>query len=231
MLFEDLLFPKRCVGCKKIGTYFCSGCKVNIRQGELICPICEGSAVGGQTHPLCKKRFGLDGLWSLGIYKDSLRSGIQQLKYKFVQSLAEELVDIVIEYWAIYQPFLLDEIKKSYGEGWVVIPVPLHTFRQNWRGFNQSKLLGQLLSKKLGLSYSDALKRVRFTKSQAKLKSFERKKNISGAFAITSNYKPSTMNHVLVIDDVWTTGSTLRECCNVLKRAGAKQVWALTLAR
>jgi len=187
--------------------------------------------MGGQTHPLCKTRFGLDGLWSLGIYEGGLRSAVQQLKYKFVKNLAEVLVNIVVEYWAIYQPFLLDNIKKDYGRGWVIIPVPLHNFRQNWRGFNQSKLLGQLLSKKLGLDYSDCLKRIRYTKPQAKLKSFERKKNIKDAFAVNSNYKPLTMNYVLLVDDVWTTGSTMKECCYILKKAGAKQVWALTLAR
>ncbi len=227
----SLLFPKKCVGCKKLGTYFCTSCIANVKQRQLICPICKDSAMGGQTHPLCKTRFGLDGLWSLGIYEGGLRSAVQQLKYKFVKNLAEVLVNIVVEYWAIYQPFLLDNIKKDYGRGWVIIPVPLHNFRQNWRGFNQSKLLGQLLSKKLGLDYSDCLKRIRYTKPQAKLKSFERKKNIKDAFAVNSNYKPLTMNYVLLVDDVWTTGSTMKECCYILKKAGAKQVWALTLAR
>jgi len=75
------------------------------------------------------------------------------------------------------------------------------------------------------------LKRVRFTKSQAKLKEKQRRQNIRGAFEISADYDLGTMNYILLIDDVWTTGSTLKECSYVLKRAGAQKVWAITLAR
>lgn len=230
-LILDILFPKRCIGCGKFETYFCEDCVRDIKQGDLVCPRCEKLAVGGQTHPICRRKFGLDGLWSLGIYQDQLKVAIQQLKYKGVKELADILVDITIEYWAKYQPFLLDQIKKSGGVGWVVIPVPLYWWRSNSRGFNQSSLIGQSLSKKLGLDYSEGLKRIRYTKSQVKLKEKDRRKNIFGAFALSSNYQLQTTPYILLIDDVWTTGSTLRECCYVLKRAGAKKVWALTLAR
>lgn len=236
----ELFFPKRCVGCKKFGIYFCKDCIGNIKQGELICPICEGLAVGGQTHPLCLKRFGLDGLWSLGVYSNPLKEAIVQLKYKYVKELSQTLVDIFIYYWAIYQPFLLDKIKLSNGKDWVVIPVPLHPVRQNWRGFNQAQVIGQDLSKRLGLSYCESLKRVRLTKPQAKLKGLDRRQNIKNAFEIDSSLRGAkraprrgtdNLTNVLLIDDVWTTGSTMRECCEVLKKAGAKRVWAITLAR
>lgn len=227
----DLLFPKKCVGCKKEGEYFCRNCIGDIKQTDLVCPRCERLAVGGQTHPVCRRKYGLDGLWSLGIYQDPLRSAIQQLKYKGVKELAEILVNITLEYWAKYQPFILDQIKKDQGLGWAVVPVPLYWWRTNDRGFNQSSLIGQILSKKLGLDYCDGLKRIRFTKSQVKLKGKQRKENIFGAFEITPDCKLSPVTCVLLIDDVWTTGSTLRECCYVLKRAGAKKVWAITLAR
>lgn len=227
----DLLFPRKCVGCKKEGSYICQDCVCDIKQMDLVCPRCEDLAIGGQTHPICKRRYGLDGLWSLGIYQDPLRKAIQQLKYKGVKELAEILTDITIEYWAKYQPFILDQIKKDRGRGWAVVPVPLHWWRQNSRGFNQSSLIGQILSKKLGLDYSESLKRVRFTRSQTKLKGKQRHQNIKDAFEITKPYTLSPKPYVLLLDDVWTTGSTLRECCWVLKRAGAKKVWALTLAR
>ena len=226
----DLLFPKKCVGCKSSGSYFCQDCVSNILQTDLVCPKCEKLAVGGQTHPICQRKFGLDGLWSLGIYKNPLREAIKQLKYRKVSEIAPVLVDILIEYWARYQPFLLEKIGKDKGEGWVVVPVPLHLFRENDRGFNQSNLIGQSLSKKLGLDFCEALKRTRYTKSQVGLLGKGRKQNISGAFSFSSNYELRTKN-CLLIDDVWTTGSTLRECWYILKRAGAKKVWAITLAR
>ncbi len=230
-LILDLLFPKRCVGCKKLDTYFCKNCISNILQTDLVCPKCEKLAIGGQTHPVCRRKYGLDGLWSLGIYQGYLREAIKQLKYGKVKELAEILVNITVEYWVKYQPFVLDQIKKDRGVGWAVIPVPLHWWRGNDRGFNQSSLIGQTLSKKLGLAYCDALKRVRYTKPQVKLKGYGRHQNIRNAFAISPNCQLQTTNSVLLIDDVWTTGSTLRECGYVLKRNGAKKVWALTLAR
>ncbi len=230
-LILDLLFPKKCVGCKKTGTYFCADCTSNILQTDLVCPNCERLAMGGQTHPICKRRYGLDGLWSLGIYQNPLREAIKQLKYRRVSELAVVLVDILVEYWAKYQPFILDQIKKDAGQGWVIIPVPIHWWRENSRGFNQSSLIGKTLSKKLGLNYCDDLKRIKYTKPQAGLKGKQRHQNIKGVFEISPNYTLYPKPYTLLIDDVWTTGSTLRECCNVLKRAGAKNVWAITLAR
>lgn len=236
-LILDILFPKKCVGCRKVGSYFCNECISNIAQTDLVCPKCEKLAVGGQTHPVCRRKFGLDGLWSLGIYQDSLKKAIQTLKYKKVKEVAEVLIDITLEYWAKYGAFIFDQIKKDGGEGWVVIPIPLHWFRENDRGFNQSNLVGQELSKRLGLAYLEAIKRTRYTKSQVKLKGKERHQNIRDAFEISPNCNqlagPSGLKTVncLLIDDVWTTGSTLREACYILKRAGAKKVWALTLAR
>ena len=239
----NIFFPKKCVGCGREGSYFCPDCVRNIKQTDLVCPRCEKLAVGGQTHPICRRRFGLDGLWSLGVYQDSLREAIKQVKYGKVAEIAPVLVDVLIEYWVKYQPFILDQIKKSGGVGWVIIPVPLFWWRTNSRGFNQSNLLGQNLSKKLGLDYCEALKRIRFTKSQVKLKGKQRRQNIFGAFAIDPSVvslpqddKSRSKNYTrlvncLLIDDVWTTGSTMRECTYILKRAGAKKVWGITLAR
>lgn len=227
----DVLFPKKCVGCNKEGSFLCQDCIGNIMQTDLVCPNCDRLAMGGQTHPICKDKFSLNGLWSLGVYLSPLKQAIQTLKYKRVQELAEILTNITIEYWAKYQPFVLDQIKKSNGEGWAVVPIPLHWWKRNDRGFNQSNLIGQLLSKRLGLDYSEALKRTRYTKPQVKLKGSQRRQNIKNAFEITKPYTLNPNPYILLIDDVWTTGSTMRECCYILKKAGAKKVWAITLAR
>ncbi|MBI2012290.1 ComF family protein, partial [Candidatus Daviesbacteria bacterium] len=186
-------------------------------------------SIGGLTHPFCIRRYGLDGLWSLGIYQDPLKRAIQKIKYRWIKELAGDLVDILIEYWARNPPILLDQIKKSQGKDWVITSIPLHWSRKNWRGFNQAELLAKLLAKKLGLKYQELLKRKINTKTQVGLDSYSRRKNIKGAFSLT---KPYTLNaNILLIDDVWTTGATLKECAKVLKRARAKSVWALTLAR
>lgn len=230
-LLLDLLFPKKCVGCGKSDTYFCVDCVTNIKQGELVCPKCEHPAVGGQTHPICRRKFSLDGLWSLGIYEGPLKKSIQKLKYgSLVRDFAPVLVDILIEYWARYQPFLIDEIKKDQGQGWAVVAVPLHWYRENKRGFNQSGLVARLLAQKLNLKFFEGLKRTRYTKSQVGLLGKQRRENIHNAFELSPNYSLYATNYLL-IDDVWTTGSTIRECGYILKRSGAKKVWAITLAR
>lgn len=230
MSLLDWLFPKTCCGCARWGTYFCPKCIKNIIQGDLVCPNCERLAIGGAVHPLCHKKYGLDGLWSLGRYQGPLKKAVKKLKYRFVRDFTGVLADLILEYWAKHPPFLLEELKKSRGRGWVVVSVPLHPKRQKWRGFNQSAELGKLLAQKLGLQYLEALKRVRYTKPQATLKGFERKRNLHNVFDLSSNCSLLSVN-CLLIDDVWTTGSTLKECAYVLKRGGAQKVWALTLAR
>lgn len=230
MSLLDLLFPKACCGCGKWGSYYCPQCIENITQGDLVCPVCEKPAIGGATHPLCRKKYGLDGLWSLGIYQGSLKKAIKKLKYRFVRDFTQVLIDLMIEYWVTHPPLLLDELKKSGGKDWIVVPVPLHPKRQRWRGFNQSSELGKLLAQKLGLGYKDVLTRTRYVRPQMELKAWQRKTNIKNAFALTDDCNLLPVNYLLV-DDVWTTGSTLKECGYILKRGGAKKVWAVTLAR
>ena len=172
----------------------------------------------------------MDGLWFLGVYDKPLKPAIQKLKYKWITELAGILTNIMIEYWAKNQPLILDQIKKDRGENWIVVPVPLHKRRQNWRGFNQSALLAKLLAHKLGLRYEDCLIRTKHTKPQMSLKSVDRKLNIRNAFVLNTKYDIQN-SKVLLIDDVWTTGSTLKECTSILKRNKAKTVWGLTIAR
>lgn len=225
----DFLFPKKCLSCGLYGAYFCRECIGEIRQADLVCPFCERPNLGGEVHPVCERKYGLDGLWSLGVYGGSLRRAIQKLKYKWISSVAEELTGITVEYWAKYPPVLLDKIKKTAGRNWIVTSVPLYPARQRWRGFNQSELLAKQFADKLGLHYGTLLKRIRNTTPQMKLSAPERRKNIKNAFEVAKPF--SSNSNILLIDDVWTTGSTLKECCYELKKGGAKTVWALTIAR
>ncbi len=113
----------------------------------------------------------------------------------------------------------------------MVIPVPLHVKRLRERGFNQSGILAREIARTCSIPLDCAsLERKVDTKPQTALKKTERAKNIRGAFAVTN---PDNVEgkKILLIDDVFTTGSTLRECARVLIRNGAKEVAALTLAR
>jgi ComF family protein len=226
----DLFFPKKCVGCNREGSYFCAGCIKEIGQKDLICPRCRRSAFGGLTHPICSRWYGLDGLWTFGAFHGSLRRAIQKLKYRYITEQAEILTDLVVDYLVRSQPIFLEQIIKSRGKDWAVTFVPLHWQRQNMRGFNQAELLAKKLSSKLGIPCLTLLKRTRNTHTQTSYDAQTRRTNIKNAFEIISSFQPLSSN-LLLIDDVWTTGSTLQECCYVLKKNGIKKVWAVTIAR
>lgn len=227
MSLLDWIWPKFCVGCGCRSCYLCANCLLLLGQKDLICPICWKLSLGGQTHPLCFRPWGLDGLWSFGAYQGALKKLIQKLKFRWVKGIAIELVDQLIIYWVWYLPLLIEQIKLDPGS-WVIVPVPLHPKRLSQRGFNQSALIGQLLSSRLGLSYRELLIKIKDTQSQVEFNAQKRRNNPKGAFTARNLIMPA---NVILIDDVWTTGSTLKECCKVLKQAGVKKVWALTIAR
>ena len=125
--------------------------------------------------------------------------------------------------------------KEADSAAWQIVPVPLYPRRERERGYNQAKIIAGIILSYLRAMYPDRqfilddkyLRRVRPTAQQAKLSKEERVKNISGAFAAIG----TAPENVILIDDVFTSGATLEECARTLKSAGAKKVFALTLAR
>ena len=114
-----------------------------------------------------------------------------------------------------------------------LVPVPLHRWRILRRRFNQSALIAQYLSKDTKIPcFLDILQRVRATETQGHLKVNERKKNVKNAFGFNFQYKEMIRNkHIVLIDDVYTTGATVTECTKILLKQGAASVSILTLAR
>lgn len=225
----DFLFPRRCLGCGKISGYFCSSCLEEIKPLQYqVCPVCERPAINGLAHFRCQTRFSLDGLTSIFPYEEAIKKAIGKLKYHFVTDLAEDLINLAAKYLASARhPYLL----RSHP---IVIPVPLHPRRERWRGFNQAELLGKMLAGYFYWQFCDnILVRHKHTKPQIGLKGAKRKENIADAFSVNPQFPKiyHLPSNILLFDDVWTTGSTLKECGKVLKRVGAKKVWGLTLAR
>lgn len=221
----DFIFPKRCIGCGGFGSYFCSSCfrKIRFVQNH-ICPVCERASIYGSTHPGCLSKYCLDGLSSVTYYDGLMKLAIRKFKYRPYLSHLGEVLGLLL---ANVSHFSLPK-----GE-WLVTSVPLHTHKEKERGFNQAEILGEIVAKKLGFSFkNDLLIRVKETKVQAKLSEKERKENIIKVFNVNTVKKQIIVRKsIVVVDDVWTTGATLRACANILKRGGAKQVWGLTLAR
>ena len=147
-----------------------------------------------------------------------MRRAIHALKYERVTAIAEPLGGVLADYLTQHPlPVTL------------LVPVPLHIERQRERGYNQSVLLAQALSRRLGYAVNTtALVRERHTKPQVGLNEGERRQNLLGAFRCAQRLDGA---RVLLIDDVCTTGSTMVECAAALRDAGAETIWGLTLAR
>lgn len=229
----DLLFPKTCLGCGRWGSYICSSCQNSLKfLSFLKCPVCCQPAVDGITHPGCRSRYALDGLYSFFPYNGTVKQAIKAIKYRFASSVSDDLIFCIPQvsinsFQTIfnYQFSILNSI---------LVPIPLHWSRRFWRGFNQAEVIASLLSKRLQIPVdSSILYRRRRTIPQVAVKNREeRLKNMKNVFCLA---KPDlTLRDsliIILIDDVFTTGATLREAGHALKRAGVKAVWGLTIAQ
>lgn len=226
----DLIFPKRCVGCGKFGGYFCAACRLKMRTvllSETICPVCEKSAVAGITHPTCHTKYTVDGLTSFFHYRGAVGKAVKTLKYRFVSDIAEAFVSQV-------SMNALSDILYTNDRKVVFVPIPLHRERLHQRGFNQAEVLGVLVAKRLQIPMrTDILVRTRATTPQVEMKHKEdRLQNMHGVFSINQKLAHVVKDtQVILFDDVFTTGATMRAAASVLKHAGAKRVWAVTMAR
>ena len=226
MSLIDLVFPKTCLNCKREGKYVCRNCAEKMRLSIEICPMCCRSSVGGVVHIKCKSDFGLDGLTSVWKHEGVIRKAILALKYKYATEVAKEL-----------QCFIVTELefeKFKFLENYYLVPVPLHWIRENNRGFNQTYMLGKYISSELGWKFvPDLIARNKQVSPQVGLKGDERRKNVTNVFTIKQENKLqiSRIKNVIIFDDVFTTGSTLKEAAKVLKMNGMAKVWGLTVAR
>lgn len=225
----DLFFPKRCVGCGKIGGYFCSSCIGNIQFPDHdMCPMCEKPAIDGYTHPRCRTKYAMDGLTSIFAYKGVIRGAVKELKYRGVFDLATELGSLMPQ--KVFGN--LSGIMRERGEG-VIIPIPLHAKRLQQRGFNQAAVVGKSMAQRLHITMdAKLLRRVRETTPQVQMRDRDKRiANMKDVFSIHDSQFPIHNSSILLIDDVFTTGATMRAATNVLKRAGVRFVWGVTIAR
>ncbi|MEK7472493.1 MAG: ComF family protein [Patescibacteria group bacterium] len=154
-------------------------------------------------------------------YEGVIRKAIISLKYKFAYDLTDELVDASLKQ--------LKKLKRS--KNTILIPIPLHKYRKNWRGFNQTEIIGEKLAKAMNWRYvPDLLLRTKSTVPQVGLKGAVRRNNLSGVFSVSPNILDTT-SHILLFDDVYTTGSTINEAKKVLTEAGFINIKSLTIAR
>jgi competence protein ComFC len=195
-----------------IAEFFCVSCRTPFLNGFPLdadgrCPLCRAGLRG------------FDAAYCFGSYEGTLRELVHLYKYGRIQTLSRPLADFL----AAALP--LDERFDA------VTPVPLHWRKQWQRGFNQSELLAQAIARRRGVPVVRALRRVRFTQTQAGLSNTERRKNVAAAFQRRRAARTLAGRRVLLVDDVMTTGATAAACARVLKQAGAAGVVLLTVAR
>ncbi len=219
----DLVFPKKCAGCQAEGPWLCPECfeKIIIVKAAF-CPFCQRITPQGQYCSRCRPRFNLTGVIIAANYENPLKDAIHKYKYDRIRELAEPLSELLVM-----------RLEAGFPTGnLVLIPVPLTKERERERGFNQAEVLAKKLSQAFDLSLvTNVLRRTKNRPAQITLTGRERRENIKGVFEVKGDLVKIKGKTILLLDDVMTTGATLNEAAGVLKKAGARNIWGLVLAK
>lgn len=221
-----MVYPKYCVGCHKEGFWLCKNCtKKIVLINKAYCPICSRLNDRGQFCSRCRVKTDLTGVIIAAHYKEGpLKEAIHTYKYDGIFDLKYDLSRLLIESLK----------RRNITMPYLMVPVPLHHSRLGQRGFNQSELLCKEIIRYCSnfQLISNKLIRVKKTPHQVDLDRKERIENIKNQFEWFGDIDELKGKKVIVVDDVYTTGSTLNECARVLRRsAKAKEVWGLVIAK
>ena len=201
-----LSFPPKCVLCRKL-----------LKEEEYaLCPACRISAPRFSRRK-SKPQF-LDSFAAVWYYEDSVRSSL--LRYKFGGLRA---------YGEPYGLLLADKMRKEETSDFdMLVWIPISRLRRLRRGYDQVELIARTLSRELDLPLVCALKKIRHTRPQSRIKGFEKRRaNVLGAYRVT---EPVEGKNILLLDDIVTTGATMAEAARMLKTAGAKEVHGIAVA-
>lgn len=232
-LVELAFFPSFCKVCRALletpgEKILCRSCLEKIRTHRSSFCLCCGRFFEGAVEPhLCLSCLNERPPFSVhrsgGQYRGELKDAILLFKYRGYEILGKPL-----------GRFLFESLKGEESLWWgvdAIVPVPLHSKRKRERGFNQAKILAEELSRLKNLPLEELiLRKMKNVPAQTSLEREERAKNVRGAYAVLKGGKIRGKT-VLLVDDVYTTGSTLKECSRELLKAGAKEIRAITIAQ
>ena len=210
-----LLFPDRCLFCRDIlplpdSLPLCSDCRTKHAPSGRICPGCERLWQGNSPTCGCQPNLkSLQSLYALSSYDQRWRQLLHDLKYRKRRSLGRPL-----GMW-----LAREIIAQNYCLPAVVVPVPLHRHKEKERGFNQSALIAEHAARFLKVPCRCLLTKNMDTISQTTISRRERYKNVSGVFSCTSALASGSV--VLLVDDIYSTGATMKEAASVLQDNGA----------
>lgn len=227
----DLVYPRNCVGCRGVvsdlqSRYICADCRNHIfRVQSPYCNTCGCPFFGEvESERVCPHCAELDPVFQAGrtvlLYRGVGLALIQEWKYHKALYLLDDIRSLIEQ-----MPGL-----RAYVESAILVPVPLHRRKLREREFNQSRILADLFGEAGGgLPVEELLQRVVDTESQTLLKLAARRRNVKNAFALSENALLRKDQTYILVDDVFTSGSTLNACSAVLRKAGARSIKALTL--
>ncbi len=220
------LFPSRCIFCQQTVTQsieVCTDCYQSLPHNDVCCERCALPLADEINHAvLCgrciQKMPAFDYAHSLFRYEADVIGLVHQLKFGEKIGHARTISEM-----------LLMKLLETDEQPDCLLPVPLHKSRLRQRGFNQSIEISRVISRKLAIPIEhSAVVRQRSTAAQTGLNAKQRQKNIRGAFSVVSKLP---YRHVLIVDDVMTTGVTVNELAMLLKKNGVKRVGVLSIAR
>ena len=226
-----LCFPPHCAACKTAtepGIHLCAACAESVQRIEPpFCQRCSQPFDGAITQQFtcsnCAERevhfeCAVSAYLSRGVVRDFIHAFKYNGQFHLRHPLADWLATALDDPRIASQPFD------------ALVPVPLHHVRFREREFNQAAELATLVAKPREIPVLHALRRTRYTSTQTKLDRHERMENLRGAFRVRHTARVKE-RHLVLVDDVFTTGSTVEECSRVLLRAGAASVRVITVAR
>ncbi|MBU2235868.1 ComF family protein [Patescibacteria group bacterium] len=222
----ELIFPSSCFGCGIEGVWLCKDCSEQIPlYPKDVCLWCGKHIKDNKMCLPCQNESQLDSLFALTAYQNPLlKNMLHNLKYNFASNITDA--------FALLLNLFFDEQKTfTVNKNCILVPIPLHKKRFAERGFNQSELIGDRISQILQIqTNSGLLARIRNTKSQMTLNKKERLLNMKNSFVCPDPYQIKN-KEIILVDDVLTTGATIKEASLALKKAGCRSVSAFVLAK
>jgi competence protein ComFC len=199
----DTLFPPYCINCGKVENWLCEKCNLKLQPTLTTCYVCNKVSKGFRVHKQCGSPF--ENMFVGWNYTKVSRKIMSVFKYQGAYRVIQNIV-----------PLLFQRLKAFEGlKDTILIPVPLHPSRERSRGFNQSKLIANVISKEFGIPVRpDIVRRIKNTKHQAYINREGRINNIKDSFYVSK--LNDDIKKAVIIDDVLTTGSTINEVGRVI---------------
>ena len=229
----ETIFPAKCLNCEKQGKFLCEDCFSLIEVIEQkYCHICKKRKPSAVFQcAKCKHKTSLFHLFFATTYNEKqedilVKKLIHYFKYEpLIRQLSSIFSNLIIAH------FKAIGLNKDFFKNFLIIPVPLYIKREKWRGFNQAEEIAKHLSSQLKIPFiKKILIRVKNTKSQTETENREeRQNNLKGAFKCL-NYGLVKGKNILLIDDIYTSGTTMEEAARVLKEYGTKKIWGCVAA-